>query len=1282
MTLMRCASPLFLEPTVSHNRVFANLCLILSLLLSPTLLSAQATTSVNGRVTDASGAVIPGASLKLTLQSTGAVREGTTDASGQYQFSQLAPGTYTLSVSANGFATNTRKNLELLVSQPATVNVALQLASVTEQVTVSDTAAAMLNTTDATLGNAFDNHQVESLPLDQRNVPDLLSLQPGVTFLGRADDVSGTQGVGNNATDSRAGSVNGGRADQSNITLDGIDVNDINNGYAFTSVLRMTQDSVAEFRVTTSNPNAEEGRSSGAQVALITRSGSNAFHGAVYEYNRSNLLEANDFFNKQQELASSLPNRPESLVRNIYGVAIGGPVLKDRLFFFLNYEGRRDSQGTSVNAGSVPTASYRAGNLEYEYANSSGSDSVYTLTPADIQSMDPQNIGNDPAMLQVLNAFPQGNDPTQGDGLNSIGYRFPYTIHRSYDTYIARFDYTLNSKHNFFWRGNLQNDSEPTPPAFPGQPPQTIALTNNKGFAAGYTYLINNAMVNDLRYGLTRQGVDSAGANDQPVIYISEVAQPTSTNYSTSFIIPVQNLSDNFSWTKHDHNFAFGTNIRFISDQRISNAQSFPDGQINQGWLTRSSTVANSFGPFDPEVYGYPAVDFSNYGNEYNSALMTAVGTITEGDAIYNYTKSGSTLAQGAPIKRNYRWNEYEFYGQDTWRLTKALTVTYGLRYSYLQAPAETSGTQVGTCQFSGSVCQPYSLTKYYQSSIAQAASGGAANNIGEVAFNLNGRYNNAPDFWTPDKNDFGPRVALAYSPVATEGIWKKLLGNQLTSIRAGYSLVYDHFGAATVQNFDTTGSYGLSSHLSNAPGSVAIEAAPRFTGITAVPQSLLPTAPAGGFPAVPAASGNGSFAISWGLDSAIKTPYSHLLDFSVERALHQGASLQVSWVGRLGHRQLAQEDVAMPINLTVGGSTYFAKASQLATMARANTTVASVASDPYWETEFGGLDGQDIGLGYGPLTATQNVYALFLSNLYNETYALYQLDTPGSLPNSSIGAGVNYPAFRYYHDQYSALYSWRSIANSNFNALEAVYRQHFGGLQADFNYTYSKSLDTVSQAERLGNSATTNYAQIMNSWLPKQLYGPSDYDVRHQVNSNFVWDLPVGKGKRFLGSSGRLVDELLGGWQTTGVVRWTSGFPFELNNGAYYPTNWDIQGYAEQVAPIPARANAKGQLSQRFADPAAVFASFAHALPGQSGTRNPLRGDGFFDWDEGVNKSFAMTEHAKLILRWDMFNMSNSVRFDPQSISATLDNPQSFGNATEPLTNYRLAQFAARIEF
>jgi hypothetical protein len=252
---------------------------------------------------------------------------------------------------------------------------------------------------------------------------------------------------------------------------------------------------------------------------------------------------------------------------------------------------------------------------------------------------------------------------------------------------------------------------------------------------------------------------------------------------------------------------------------------------MNQGWLTRSSTIANSHGPFDPQIYAYPAVDFANYGNEYNDALMNLIGTITEGDAVYNYNRSGATLPVG--------------------------------------------GTRVGTCQFTGSVCKPYALTQYINGSAAQAAAGGAANNVGEVAFNLNGRYNRAPDFWTPEKKGVGPRLAVAFSPILSHGFWQTLFGNRKSGIRAGYSLVFDHFGAATVNSFDTTGCYGLSSHLSNAPGAVAIENAPRFTTISGVPQSLLPSATQGGFAAIPAASGNGSFAISWALDSAIKTPYS-----------------------------------------------------------------------------------------------------------------------------------------------------------------------------------------------------------------------------------------------------------------------------------------------------------------------------------------------------------------------------------------------------------------------
>ncbi len=244
------------------------------------------------------------------------------------------------------------------------------------------------------------------------------------------------------------------------------------------------------------------------------------------------------------------------------------------------------------------------------------------------------------------------------------------------------------------------------------------------------------------------------------------------------------------------------------------------------------------------------------------------------------------------------------------------------------------------------------------------------------------------------------------------------------------------------------------------------------------------------------------------------------------------------------------------------------------------------------------------------------------------------------------------------------------------------MYKQRIGDLQADLNYTYSKSMDVVSQAERLNTSAGVNYAQILNSWAPNQLYGVSDFDATHQINGNYVFLLPLGQGKKLFSSPGKLVNELIGGWESTGIVRWTSGFPFMMDNGAYYPTNWDIEGWATLASKIPSRASAHGHLTQRFADPQAVFNSFEHALPGNSGTRNPMRGDGYIDWDTGLDKTFNITERANVQLRWEMFNLSNSVRFDSHSISATLDNPQNFGQATELLTNKRLAQFSARVEF
>jgi hypothetical protein len=350
------------------------------LLGSLPLLAQTAVTSLTGTIVDPGGAVAPQADVIIVNMASGLTQARKANAEGEYSFQQIPPGKYKVTVSATGFAQQIRQ-IELLVNQPERLDFRLTLQSESTTIEVSSQAVTV-NTSDATIGTPFNQAQIQALPFEGNNVLDLLSLQGGVVFLGRQSDSQMD-------SDSRSGSVNGARSDQNNYTLDGLDDNNQNKGYAFEGVLRSTRDSVEEFRVVTTNSNADAGRSSGAQVSLVTRSGSNSFHGSAYEYNRPTNMVANDWFNKHSELDSGAPNTPGKFLRNTFGGSFGGPVLKDKLFFFLAYEGQRTAESTQVTR-EVPTASLRQGNVTYL-----ASDGTYkTLTPANIAAMDPNCSGN------------------------------------------------------------------------------------------------------------------------------------------------------------------------------------------------------------------------------------------------------------------------------------------------------------------------------------------------------------------------------------------------------------------------------------------------------------------------------------------------------------------------------------------------------------------------------------------------------------------------------------------------------------------------------------------------------------------------------------------------------------------------------------------------------------------------------------------------------------------------------------------------------------------------
>ena len=405
---------------------------------------------------------------------------------------------------------------------------------------------------------------MQNLPYLANNITYLLSLQPGVLALD-----SGAQGGGLN-TDTRTGIVNGARQDQSNITLDGVDNNDQVFGYAFNGALRSTRDSVEEFRVTTTNANADAGRSSGAQVSLVTRSGTNAIHGSAYEYYRDPATTSNNWFIKQAQLSSDEPNIAAKVLQHTYGASLGVPIIKDKLFFFGAYEGFKQASDIPVGR-TVPSAfgggGLITGNVSYDAVCGTGATTCaagqgtqeLTLTPADIAMLDGRAgdascktstcfaPATDTAAVAYFNTFPISNAPGAADPYNTGNYNFvsPAPIHQI--TNIARIDYNINPKQSVFVRGNLQSDNQATALQFPGLPAASTIYGNSKGIAAGHIWSINDRMTNNFRYGLTRVGSASRGTGSQPYVSFGAFDTITATTTSALYLVTTNNFADDFT---------------------------------------------------------------------------------------------------------------------------------------------------------------------------------------------------------------------------------------------------------------------------------------------------------------------------------------------------------------------------------------------------------------------------------------------------------------------------------------------------------------------------------------------------------------------------------------------------------------------------------------------------------------------------------------------------------------------------------------------------------------
>lgn len=1296
--------------------------LFLLTLLSGSLL-AQASSSLRGTIIDPKGAVVAGAKVTLLDSQNGFTRSAVTDERGDYQFLQVPPSTYQVTVSAPGFATLKQEALQLLVNTPTTQNFTMKVATESVTVDVSSTAP-LVNTQDATLGHAFDTDKIAALPFEGRDPVAILSLQPGVSWTGNSTSI-------NADVDSRQGSVNGARSDQTNVTLDGVDNNDQGKGYALQGALRSTLDSLQEFRVTTSNSNADSGRSSGAQVALVTKSGTNSLHGTVYEYHRPTFTTANDWFNKQAQLNSGLPNRAGKLIRNTFGATVGGPIVKDRLFFFGAYEGQRQRENQQVTR-TVPSENLRQGIISYlcdpsdpNCANPQPGFNVadgplgrvVTLTPQQFAQIDPNcsSIGScplgpgaNPAVLSVFNQYPLPNNDSVGDGLDFRGYTFSAPSPNKLDTYILKLDYniTANGNHRMFVRGGLNNDHLTLQPEqFPGQQAALVGVNNSKGIVAGYSAVLSNNLINNFRFGYIRQGIGQAGLQSKDFVHFRNLDDVQAFTSTMSTILPVKNFVDDVTWTKGRHTLQFGANYRLVDNIADSNSVSFTGASTNVSFLNTSG-IAGAGTSLDPGAFsaqGFPGI-LPSFGSAYDSPASALAGLVTDVTANYNFSKTGATLPDGQSVARHYRNNELEFYAQDTFRLKPNFTVTLGLRYSLLQAPYETTGTQVAPTT---------SLHDFFNKRGQAGAAGQSYAPL--ISFDLAGKANGKKGYWDTDYGDIAPRIAFAWSPNQTSGFLGKLFGsNGKSSIRGGYGIYYDHFGQGVVNAFNTNGSFGLSTSISNPAGVQTADGAARFSGLYDIPTTsfsgcdtppctLKPPSPGGAFPSTPPASLDaGGFAITWGLDDKLKTPYSHVVDFSWTRDLGHGFVFEATYVGRFAHRLLQEEDLAQPLNLTDPKSktTYYQAATQFAKLANSNTQVADVQPIAYWEDLFhnaaGPASSQLNGCGGGfegnvptNLTATQAMYDLFACFLGNETTALFVTDLfcfPGC---ADTGSGPN--IYQYYQPQYSSLFGWRSIGNSSYNSGQFSLRRAFAqGFSFDLNYTYSKSIDLGSNAERINEFQGFGFnSQIINSWQPNQNRAVSDFDLTHQINFNWVADLPFGHGRKFAGDSNRFLNGIIGGWQLSGLYRWSSGFPFTIDPGlGFWPTNWQLTSHGVLVGPKPKTGQFRDQngdpnvFGRTTADINNAIGAFRFAYPGETGSRNVLRGPGAFGFDAGLAKSWKITERQSLKFAWQVYNVTNSVRFDAANGNHSLSNGTSFGKYVNTLTKPRDMEFSLRYSF
>ncbi|MGC1221038.1 MAG: carboxypeptidase regulatory-like domain-containing protein, partial [Candidatus Sulfotelmatobacter sp.] len=1164
--------------------------LVLGFVASPA--NAQDNSSVTGVVTDATGAVVPGVNVTLANHSIGFSLTKTTNSIGVYEFLNVPPASnYSLTFSKTGFSGLTLNEIVLNVGTKETRDAQLSIGSAQATVEVVADAAETLNTIDATIGSNIDGDRIQDLPnIFVNNASTYLALAPGVVPINDGNSSSGG---------TTAGSVTGTRSDQTNITLDGLDVNDQRGGFAFLPTINTPLDSIQELKVTTTGDDATYGHSAGGQMELVTKSGTNKFHGQLFEYNRVTAYTANDYFNNLQ----GIPN--PGYILNQFGGDVGGPIIKDKLFFFFSYNGLRQTQ-PEQNFDTVPVPSFYNGQLNYcNQVNSNGVCTNVVATPTgnatvtnSLANLDPcvaagtcpaQGPGADQSLLSFMQGrgYPtQPNTSAVGDGLNTSGYFFDSPLRTTQNTFIGRLDYQMTTNHRWFARATWERGTGGIVgvalQVFPSDPnPSSSYLDHSRAWVFGETWTISPNMTNQASFGETDQ-VNAFVINYKPTF-------PNSLSFFDSFfgsvltnpylglneqfpVVPVYQGRDTFTWLHGKHIFQFGG---------VISPTIFKSGNL---------TDTNSYGVgIGGDISGLTAAqrpsDFNGDSSEWDRLYALILGRYSSISSGYNYDLAGNPLPQGGVPIRDYHSTQYEAFAQDSWKVRSDLTLTYGVRWDFHKPLSEVNGYEAIQNQ------TPQSIFSVRQQDAALGISG--PNAVPFITYGLGGSANNKPEYYKPSYDNFGPRIGLAYSPAATNGWLGDLLGDRKTSIRAGFGIDFDNNLIGQGFELDETSFLFSNSPTANF-GNLATD--PRFscsspcTGATLSP-SLLPPVPGGttprptftpnvdanGFPIgfFNAGFGQGAF---FNFDPNYKTPYEMHFSFGIQRELRGDWLVEADYVGKLGRRLPALGDPAQTLNFkdaTSGQTLYNAfGALQQQVQANPNAALTSFTTQPWFENQMGAALAQS-GFTGGPAAACLSANEAFglpsttcsqLAVAFGEFYfgdgdVSSLIETLADFHGLSAGNNL-YPAGNNLEQgllppnvallaQDGAAGFIGNYSSSSYNALIVrVNHRMSHNLTMELNYTYSHSIDNDSGVQNaLVSFSTSEICDLRNLRVCR---GNSDFDHRHLLISNFEYGLPFGKGQWLGGNSSTALDELIGGWHISGIFGAYTGSPFKVDSGAY----------------------------------------------------------------------------------------------------------------------------------